>query len=332
MPYQIHLPQSIKIIKKEGNLSEIQIEGCHPGYGFTVANSLRRVLLSSLPGTAIVGFKIKGIDHEFSTLPYVLEDIVTVGLNLKKVRFSSRELLFGKTAQATLKTKGAKKIKAGDIKTPAGIDVINPDLHIATIDDKKGEIDMEIFISSGYGYEQSEHRHKEKLPIGMIALDAVYSPILKVGYKIEDMRIGEKTDFNKVVMSLETDGSIDAEEAIKQAASILQDYFASLLKIKKEPATKTAKKAKTTKETKDRKSSKAGISKQKTDKPALKELQDLGLQDRIIDLLQQGGIKSIAGLIRKKEQDIINIKGLGDKALKEIKAKLKKFKLSLKEK
>jgi len=323
MTHEIDLPQAPKLIKKTDGSTTIQIDGCYPGYGITLANALRRVLLSSLPGTAITAFKIKGVEHEFSTIPYVLEDVIKIGLNLKKVCFISQDPLFDKSAQASIKIKGEKIVKAEDIKTPIGIEVVNKDLVIANLTDKKAVFEMDLFISGGYGYERSEERGKEKLPIGTIALDAIYSPVTRVSYRIEDMRIGERTDFNRIKLDILTDGSITPEEAFKQAAKILENHFSFLGKLK--PLKKT--KIKTDKTTKPLKKERK-IKPKKSSMP--KSLSELGLDKKLIKALEDAGIKSVAGLIRKKENDIEGFKGIGKKSLSIIKRKLKKFGLSLK--
>jgi DNA-directed RNA polymerase subunit alpha len=319
MTHEINLPKSPKIVQEFDNFVAIQIDGCYPGYGITLANSLRRILLSSLPGTAIVAFRIKGIEHEFSTIPYVMEDIIKIGITLKKVCFVSQESLFDERVQANIKVKGEKKILAGDIKVPAGIEVVNKNLHIATLTDKKAELEMELFISGGYGYERSEEREKEKLPIGTIALDAIYAPITRVSYKIEDMRIGKRTDFNRVIMKIQTDGSIKPVDAFNRASSILEKHFAFLGK------TKNTKKEKITSSKKIKLSKKV-----KGVQLAPKKLSDLGIDDKIIKILEKNGIKSVAGLIKKKDSFLKEIKGIGSQSINNISKQLKKFNLALK--
>jgi DNA-directed RNA polymerase subunit alpha len=327
MAHEINLPQAQKITQKNDNLAVIQIDGCHPGYGITLANALRRVLYSSLPGTAIVAFKTKAINHEFSTIPHVIEDIIQIGLNLKKVRLLSHESLMGKQSQAILKIKGERIIRAGDIQIPSGIEIINKDLIIATLSDKKAELDMEIFISGGYGYERAEDRQKEKLSIGTIALDAFYSPIIRVNYRIEDMRIGERTDFNRITMEIETDGSIEAPQALKNASAILRDQFGFLASFKETllPKTKKATKIKI-----DKKETVLEKKNKDSKEELPKKLEDLGLEEKVVKLLDEAGIKTINALTKKTESQIKEVKGIGDKAVSVIKRKLKKINLSFK--
>ena len=235
----IQLPEQVKVTAKEGNRATFEIGPLMPGYGATIANPLRRVLLSSLEGAAITSIKIKGVDHEFSSIPGILEDVIEIILNIKKIRFM---LHTDGPVKLTLDAKGEKAITAADIKTNADVEVINADQHIATITDKKTEFSMEIDIEKGIGYVPVERRQKEKLAIGVIAIDAIFSPVQLVNFKIEDVRVGQRIDFNKVTMDVETDGSIQPEAAMKKAAEILIDHFRVLSEImvpeavgKKEP-------------------------------------------------------------------------------------------------
>jgi len=223
MEYKISLPLKPKIIKKGDNHAIFEIDNCYPGYGITIGNSFRRVLLSSLPGAAIVSVKIKGVSHEFSTIPNVLEDVIQIILNLKQVRFKVHTDITSMAAE--LKISGEKEVRAKDIKTSSDIEVINKDAHIATLTSSKAKLEMEIEISTGLGYIPVEQRGKQKLEIGAIALDAIYTPIKKINYEVENMRVGDKTDFNRVKIDIETDGSITPEQAFNRAAEILLEQF-----------------------------------------------------------------------------------------------------------
>jgi DNA-directed RNA polymerase subunit alpha len=194
----------------------------YTGYGVTIGNALRRVLLSSLPGAAITQVKIKGVSHEFTTLPGVIEDIVEIMLNLKRIRFRIHTT---EPQILSLKVKGEEKVTASHIKPNAQVEVISPAEHIATITDKNGEIDMELTVEKGLGYMSSESRKSEKLPIGVIALDALFSPVTKVNFSVENMRVGDRTDYNRIRFVIETDGSITPSQALRKAGRILQDYF-----------------------------------------------------------------------------------------------------------
>jgi len=213
---------NIKRISEDEKTGVFSIEGLYRGYGLTVANALRRVLLSSLPGAAVTRFKVKGVKHEFTTIPGVVEDVVEVGLNFKKIRFN----FYAEEPQVvTLKIKGEKEVKAGDIKGNADVEIANPDLHLATLTAKDAELDIELTVEKGLGYVPVESQKLEKLPIGTIALDAIFSPVISVDFTIENMRVGDRTDYNKIVIKIATDGTVSPSRAVHKAADILLDHF-----------------------------------------------------------------------------------------------------------
>ncbi len=241
----LQIPEQIKVLSKEGSKATFEIAPLMPGYGATVANPLRRVLLSSLEGSAITSVKIKGVDHEFSSIPGVLEDLIEVIINVKKIRF---KLHGDGPVKLTLEVKGEQAVTAADIKLSSDVELINEDQHIATITDKKVGLSMELEVEKGVGYVPVEQRQKDKLAIGVIAVDAIFSPIKMVNFKIENVRVGQRIDFNKVVMEIETDGSIEPEEALQQASEILVNHFKLVSEVKtEEKEAKPAKKAKVTK-------------------------------------------------------------------------------------
>jgi DNA-directed RNA polymerase subunit alpha len=241
----LSLPKPPKIVEKKDNHASFVIEALYPGYGITVGNALRRVLLSSLSGAAVTQAKIKGVEHEFTTLPGVLEDVINICLNLKKLRFRSYS---EEPQQAILRAQGEKKVKGSDFKLPSQLELINKDLHIATLTNKKANLEIEILVQKGIGYEPYEMRGKEKLEIGQISLDAIYTPIRAVSCRVENMRVGERTDFDRLFISIDTDGTISPEQALIRATEILIDHFSLVFKEKdaliKEPAKKKVKKAK----------------------------------------------------------------------------------------
>jgi len=218
----IPLPQPIKIIKKDKNKALFEITGLYPGYGTTIGNSLRRVLLSSLSGFAITEVKIKGAPHEFSTVPGILEDTIMILLNLKNLRF---KIYDGDLQKIQLKVKGEKDVKGSDFDLSTQIKLINPETHIATITDKKTELEIEIQVEKGIGYEPKDNRKTKRTEIGTISLDAIYTPIRNVNLEVENMRVGERTDFDKLNLEIETDGTITPEEAFFEACDILMKYF-----------------------------------------------------------------------------------------------------------
>ncbi|MDP3764252.1 MAG: DNA-directed RNA polymerase subunit alpha [bacterium] len=239
------LPQSPKIVKKEGNLAVIEVDSLYPGYGTTLGNALRRVLLSSIPGAAITTVKITGVDHEFSTIPNVMEDVIHILLNLKQVRF---KLFKEEAITIKLSVKGERKVTAGDFQKVGGeVEIVNTEAYIATLTDKKATLEIEAEITPGIGYEPIERRKKDKIAIGSIALDAIYTPVRRVKFSAENMRVGDRTDFNKLIFEIETDGSIRPEEAFKKAVDILDEHIKILgeIEITEEEVTKKpAKKSK----------------------------------------------------------------------------------------
>lgn len=243
------LPRPPKVTKHEDYQATIEIDDLYPGYGTTLGNAIRRVLLSSIPGAAITTVKIVGVSHEFSTIPNVMEDVIHILLNLKQVRF---KLFKDEPANIGLSAKGETKVTAADFQGSADVEIINPEAYIATLTDKKASLEIECEISQGVGYEPIERRKKDKLPVGSIAVDAIYTPIRKVRFNVENMRVGDRTDFNKLVFEIETDGSISPEAAFKKAVDILDEHIkvVSEIEIPAEPevsAKKTAAKTKTKK-------------------------------------------------------------------------------------
>jgi DNA-directed RNA polymerase subunit alpha len=221
----IPLPQKPKIIKKEKNKATFEIEGLYPGYGVTIGNALRRVLLSSLEGAAVTQMKIKGVSHEFSTIPGVLEDVITIMLNIKQLRF---KMIGEEPQRASLKVKGEKEVKGSDFELPAQLELVNPDCHIATLTSKNAKLEMEILVEKGVGYLPRERKRKEKLEIGAIPVDAIFTPVKRVAIRTENMRVGERTDFDRLFLEIETDGTISPEEAFLKASEILINQFSFL--------------------------------------------------------------------------------------------------------
>lgn len=217
----IALPTAPTVIQKDKNKAVVQIEGLYPGYGVTIGNTLRRILLSSLEGVAVTEVKIKGVPHEFSTVPGVLEDVIMILLNLKKLRFKIHE---GTTQKVELSVKGEKEVTGEDFNLSAQVALANPEVHIATVTDKKTEFSMEVTIEKGIGYEPKGHRKTAKPEIGAIALDAIFTPIKNVNFAVENMRVGDRTDFDRLSLELETDGTLTPEEAFYQAVGILQSH------------------------------------------------------------------------------------------------------------
>ncbi len=219
---------NVKKVSETNNVGVFEIDGLYAGYGITVGNALRRVLFSSLPGAAITQIKVKGVNHEFSTIPGVVEDVVEMTLNLKKVRFRMHT---DEPQTLTIKVRGEKKVTAGDIKTNAQVEVINLEAHIATLTAKSAELNLEITVDRGLGYMPASSHKGEKLPIGVILLDAAFSPVVKANFNVENMRVGDRTDFNRLIINIETDGAITPSSALRKACNILQDHFSKIAQV-----------------------------------------------------------------------------------------------------
>ncbi len=223
MEHTIPRPTTIDYTEgKEENSGVIAISPCFPGYGTTLGNALRRVLLSSLPGAAATAFKIKGVDHEFSTIENVKEDVVEIILNIKSLRFNMHS---DEPVELELTAKGEKVVTAADFSKDSSVEIINDDQVIASLTDKGAELNMKIIVQKGIGYEAVEAREKEKLDVGYISIDSVYTPVRNVNFKTEHVRVGQMTNFDKLLLDVSTDGTISPEDAFRMAAKILVDQF-----------------------------------------------------------------------------------------------------------
>jgi DNA-directed RNA polymerase subunit alpha len=226
---KIALPSKVEFIKGSANQAQIVIEPCYPGYGTTLGNALRRVLLSSLPGAAAIGVKIKGADHEFMTLPHVKEDVLELILNLKKLRL---KVFSDEVVKLELDARGEKEVKASDIKKTSLAEIANPELVLGHITDMAGSLVMEIFVAKGLGYITVESRESDKHEIGYIEMDSIFSPILSVGLNIEYVRVGKMTNWDKLIIDLVTDGTITPEDAFYKSVEILISQFNSFIEKK----------------------------------------------------------------------------------------------------
>ena len=309
----IPLPLPPKVIQKKKNQAVFEVEGLYPGYGVTIGNSLRRVLLSSLQGASVTEVKIKGAPHEFSTMAGVLEDTIMILLNIKNLRFKIFE---GESHKITLKSKGEGEVKGSDFECPSQVKLVNPDLHVATITDKKTELEIELTVEKGIGYIPKDQVKKGKAEIGAMATDAIFTPIRNVNFQVENMRVGDRTDFDKLSLEIETDGTITPEEAFFEACDILIKHFNIIFE------------GKAGKEEKEEKSEKAE-GKEETDVNKIL-VEDMKLTGRTLNALVNNGIKTVGGIVRKSEKSLSELDGMGDKALSEIKRKIKKLGLELK--
>ncbi|MEA2702038.1 MAG: DNA-directed polymerase subunit alpha [Candidatus Parcubacteria bacterium] len=316
MEYQVTLPSKPRVVSEEGMQGIYEIDSLYPGYGHTLGNSLRRIILSSLSGAAVTAVKIEDVPHEFATVEGVRESVMEVLLNLKRVHF----LLHGDEPQTVrLSVKGPKTVTAGDFTLPTQVEIANPDQYIADIAGKI-PFELEATIERGLGYVPREMLTKEKVDIGTIALDATFTPIRRVNYEVENMRVGDRTDFNRLRILIETNGTVGPREALERSIEIMIHQLKSVIGFQEEAEEASS----------SRKSS-ASSEGSDEDKAAGKtKVDELGLSARIATALTDAGIKTAAGLSKKTASALRELDGIGDKAVGEISEALSKIGLSLK--
>ncbi|HSA08705.1 MAG TPA: DNA-directed RNA polymerase subunit alpha [Candidatus Moranbacteria bacterium] len=318
----VSLPQKPKYTPIDEKSGVFEIPGCYPGYGMTLGNALRRVLLASLEGAAITSVKINGVSHEFSTLDGVMEDAVQIILNLKKIRF---KLHSDEPVKVSLKFKGEGKVTAKEIKCPSSVEVVNKDQIIATVTDKKTELELELEISKGLGYVPIDQQSRPEKEIGVIAIDAVYTPIQRVNYEVENMRVGKRTDYNKITLEIVTDGSITPEEAFTKAVAILIEQFSVLGGIEVVEAGKEA-------EAKEEEASETKEAVEEEADPLKIKVTDLkNLSTRTLNVLENGKIVKVKDIVKHTEEELRALEGMGDKGIKEIKKSIGEFGITLKQ-
>ncbi len=320
----IVLPSKPKVVKEEEFTGIYEIDGLYPGYGHTLGNSLRRIILSSLYGSSITSVKIDGVSHEFSTMEGVKEDVIAIILNLKKVRV---KFLGDDSVLLKINKKGVGTVVAADIDAPGQVEILNPDQHILTATDKNTSISIELEVSTGLGYVPKEVMQKDKVEIGTIALDAVFTPIRRVNYEVENMRVGDRTDFNKLRIFIETDGTLTPREALEKSIEIMICQLKAVIGFKEEDVASQKNlpvESELIAETQ-------GEENQPEDKEFLKtRIEDLNFSSRTQNALSAANIRTVGGLARKKEEDILDIDGLGSKGIQEIKRALSNFGITLK--
>jgi DNA-directed RNA polymerase subunit alpha len=318
MEYHITLPSKPRVVSEEEMQGVYEIDSLYPGYGHTLGNSLRRIILSSLPGATVTQVKIENVPHEFATIDGVRETVMEILLNLKRVHF----VLHGDEPQTiALSAKGTTEVMAKNFKLPSQVEIQNPDQHIADLSGK-ASLELEVTIERGLGYVPREVLTNEKVDIGTVALDATFTPIRRVNYEVENMRVGDRTDFNRLRILIETNGTITPREALEKSIEIMIHQLKAVIGFQEEsvptPGEEMSFSAKVTKDaTPD-----AGAAKIK--------LAELGLSARVASALENAGIKSAAGLARKSASALKEIDGIGEKAIGEISTALAGFGLTLK--
>ena len=298
----IYNPALAGIEENNANSATFDIEPLHAGYGNTLGNSLRRVLLSSIEGAAIVAFRIEGASHEFTTIPGVKEDAIDIMLNIKNVRLKS---FSDEPVELRLEKKGAGPVTAGDIKTTADVQVINPEQVICNIDDPKKSVLIDLVVETGRGYQTIEDSSSKRIHSDMIAVDAIFSPVLRVRYKVENTRVGQETNLDKLLLSIETDGSMSPREAFEEAAAILVNQYTALAGstvVDSAPA--------------------LGQDKSDETSELNTPVEELNLSARTANALINNDIRTVHDLVTLSEQDLRELKGFGSKALDEVNEKL----------
>ncbi len=304
-----------------------EIDGLYPGYGHTLGNSLRRIILSSIQGVAITSIKIDGVPHEFSTIPGMREDVISLILNLKKVRFSLQGV---DRERVSLSAKGPKTVLAGDLKTPSQVEVLNQDQYLCELSDKHTELSLELTIERGIGYVGREIMEKSRVEIGAISLDAAFTPIRRVSYEVENMRVGDRTDFNRLRLAIETDGSVSPRESLEKSIEVMIEQLRAIVGFKMEESLKMN-------EPLEKDSSLEGSDEdfeKKTeamDDPMKIKLEETDMSTRTLNALLSGGVKTLGGLSRKKKSDLFEMDGFGEKGMQEVKRLLSNYGITLKD-
>ncbi|MCD5413723.1 MAG: DNA-directed RNA polymerase subunit alpha [Clostridiales bacterium] len=287
------------------------VEPLERGYGITLGNSMRRIMLSSLPGVAVTSVKIDGVLHEFTTMPGVKEDVTELILNLKGLVV---RLQGSNSATVKIEAEGEGIVTAGDIIADSDVEILNPDMHIATLS-SDGKLNMEIYISSGRGYVQAENNKYHGMPIGVIPVDSIFTPVRKISYNVGNTRVGQITDYDKLVLEVSTDGSLEPDEAVSLAAKIMNEHlnlFVSLTEHVAEVEIMVLKED------------------DKKEKVLELTIEELDLSVRSYNCLKRAGINTVEELTKKAEDDMMKVRNLGRKSLEEVQKKLQELSLNLK--
>jgi DNA-directed RNA polymerase subunit alpha len=298
---EITLPR-IKNTKTQGNYASYDIEPLEAGYGMTLGNALRRVLLSSLPGAAVTSIRIEGVQHEFQDIPHVMEDVTDIVLNIKKLRLRS---FSDHAVSMRLEVNGERIVTAADIMAPSTVEIVNPDLYIATLDNEDANLEMELVVESGKGYVPADS--KEDQPIGVIPVDAIYTPVQRVNYSVEHTRVGQMTNYDKIILEIWTDGTIPPDEALRQSADILVRHFTQLANYRATLA-----------EPEKPPLSSMPIPPKIYDTP----IEELDLSVRAYNCLKRSNITKVGQVLSMNEEDLLGVRNFGEKSLQELRERL----------
>ncbi len=293
----------VELTKSSENQGTFEVEPLDPGYGVTLGNALRRVLLSSLSGAAVTSIKIDGVYHEFATIPGIREDTTELILNVKKLRLKSYS---DQPVQLRVQAKGPGVVTAADLVAPADVEVVNPELHLATLDTTEARLDMELVVDKGKGYLPSDGR--EAPSIGVIPIDAIFTPVRRVNYTVEHVRVGSRTDLDKLILDIVTDGSITPSDAVSEAAQILVDQFRLFAEL---GASKP--------------SGQKAIAKAVSGKDYDRPIEDLDLSVRAYNCLKRSGITKVGQVLEMSQEDLLAVRNFGQKSLDELNQRLEQM-------
>lgn len=322
LPRTIGLPAELSVLNEKDNFATFEIKGLYPGYGHTMGNALRRIILSSLSGTSVVSVKITGVDHEFQSIEGVREDALRIVLNLQQVR---ARIISGSEFKATIKVNGPAVVTASDIQVDANLEITNKDQYICEITQKGTTFEAEISFASGIGFVPKTQFHKDRVSTGTILVDAVFTPIKRVHYDVENMRVGDRTDYNKVILGIETDGTLTPKEALDNALRILLVQTQSLLSLSDSDVERLYTSNKPA-------PIELGQEEDADNTDTLKtRIETLNFSARSLNALTEANIRTVGGLVRKTESDILSLDGIGPKGVDEVKAALANLGLHLKE-
>lgn len=302
---------SIEELDESGKYGKFVVEPLEPGFGITIGNSLRRVLLSSLPGTAVSFINIRGVEHEFDTIPGVLEDVPEIVLNIKSIVLKKTD---DEPVKLIIEKKGSGEIKASDIELAPNVEIINPEQHIATLNED-ADVYIEMSIEKGRGYEPSELKRDEITEIGIIPMDSNFTPVEKVNWKVENTRVGQRTDYDRLILEVTTNGSMKADEATSLAAKVLTEHLELFIRLTDHVSDINLM-----------------VEKEEDEKEKVLEMtvEELDLSVRSFNCLKRAGINTVEELTQKSESDMMKVRNLGSKSLQEVTEKLDELGLSLK--
>lgn len=295
-------------VQADGTFGRFTIEPLERGYGITLGNSLRRILLSSLVGAAVTHIKIEGVLHEFSTIPGVAEDTTEIVLNLKRLNL---KLSTDKAKILRLEAKGEKEVTAADITADAEVEILNPELHIATLSDRNSRLVMEIRVERGKGYVPADRHLLAEQAIGLIPVDSIFTPITKVNYRVEDTRVGQVTNYDRLILEVWTDGSVAPHEAVVEAAQIMQNYLSNFTEIRVSGAEEEAGAGEITESILDA------------------QIDILSLSVRSLNCLKRAGVRSVGDMVSMTRSDVMKMKNFGQKSLDEVVERLAAYGLNL---